>query len=122
MGKQLLFSLSKENGDFVVETFRGSGKGGQHRNKVETGVRIRHPASGAVAEACEERQQGQNKRIAFRRLINTKEFKNWHRLKTAMALQGIVDMDRELQRRVDEQMKPENLRVEYFDPEEVARG
>ena len=74
MPKELLFTLSKEKGDFVVETFRCGGKGGQNVNKVETGVRIKHPASGAVGESREERTQGQNKKIAFDKLIKSKKF------------------------------------------------
>ena len=119
--KDLLFSLSKENGDFVIETFQSGGKGGQHQNKTSSGVRVHHPESGAVAESREERSQLQNKRVAFRRLLETKTFKNWHRLKTAMALQGIHDMQRELERRVDEMMKPENLRIEVYDPDKELR-
>jgi len=44
--KELLFSLTKK--DFKVETFRGSGAGGQHRNKTDSAVRIKHPASGRL--------------------------------------------------------------------------
>ena len=54
--------------DTEITFFRGSGKGGQNRNKVETGVRVRHIPSGIVLEADEERTQGQNRRIAFERL------------------------------------------------------
>ncbi len=41
---ELLFSLNAK--DFQLEFYRGSGNGGQNRNKVETGVRIKHPAVG----------------------------------------------------------------------------
>lgn len=112
MTKTLLFSLSKANGDFTIETFRCGGKGGQNVNKVETGVRVRHPASGAFAECREERSQLANKRRAFRRLLETPKFKAWHRVKTAAALLGIHDIER----RVDEQMRPEHLRIETYDP------
>lgn len=115
--RELLFSLSKAKGDFVVETFRAGGKGGQNQNKVETGVRIRHPASGAVAECREERSQLQNRKKAFVRLLETKKFKVWHKMAVGMALQGIEDYERELQRRIAEQMRPENLLIEYFDPD-----
>lgn len=84
MAKELLFRLSKK--DFELEFFRGSGKGGQNRNRVETGVRIRYPASGAMAEDCTERSQEQNKKKAFRKLVSTKEFKAWHKLECARRL------------------------------------
>ena len=113
-----LLSLSKERGDFIVETFRAGGKGGQNQNKVSSGVRIRHPASGAVAECREERQQLQNKKRAFAKLVETSEFKAWHKAAIARALGHVVETEREIDKSVDEQMVPENLLIEYYDPEE----
>jgi protein subunit release factor B len=43
--RELLFSITKE--DFEIQTFCSGGKGGQHQNKVETGVRILHKYSKA---------------------------------------------------------------------------
>jgi protein subunit release factor B len=114
--KQLLFSLSKDKGDFTIQTFRCGGKGGQNVNKVETGVRITHPASGAIGESREERTQGQNKKIAFTRLIESPKFKAWHKIKTAYALMGIQDFEREIERKVEEMMDEKNLLVEYYEP------
>lgn len=114
-GKTLLFSLSKDAGDFVIESFTSGGPGGQARQHNQQGIRIRHPESGAVSTCTEERSQEANKRKAFRRLLATPTFQTWHRVRTAMAMKGVVDMERELNRLVDESMADENLRVEVYD-------
>ncbi len=46
-----VMSLSVEGGDFRVETFRAGGKGGQHQNTTDSGVRIVHVATGLSAES-----------------------------------------------------------------------
>jgi hypothetical protein len=51
-----------------VERLRRSGPGGQHRNKVETAIRLLHPATGVTAEASERRSQAENQRVALGRL------------------------------------------------------
>ena len=51
-----------------VETFRSGGPGGQHVNKVETGVRLRHVPSGVVVNCREERSQHRNKMNCLRKL------------------------------------------------------
>ena len=52
----------------TVSRLRRSGPGGQHRNKVETAVRIVHNPTGIVGEASERRSQEENRRVALRRL------------------------------------------------------
>ena len=51
-----------------VDRYRASGPGGQHRNKTESAVRVRHKPSGLAAIAEESRAQGENKARAIRRL------------------------------------------------------
>ena len=61
-----------------VRRVRRSGPGGQRRNKVETGIVLKHPATGLTAEASERRSAGENQHIALSRLriklaINVRE-------------------------------------------------
>ena len=54
--------------DCDIEYFIASGPGGQHRNKVETGVRLTHRPSGIVVTATERRSQRANREAAFERM------------------------------------------------------
>lgn len=54
--------------DCEITTMHCGGKGGQHVNKVETGVRILHKSTGIVVTCTEERSQVQNKNRAMKRL------------------------------------------------------
>jgi peptide chain release factor 1 len=106
VARELLFSVTKK--DLKVETFKTGGSGGQGRDKRDTGVRITHPASGAVAVSSDSRQQSQNKKLAFRRLVETPKFKAWHRIETAHRLGHAVAAEESL----DHSMRPENLKIE----------
>lgn len=105
MTKQRVLSVTLKDCD--VETKRGSGKGGQNRNKRDTAVRIVHRASGAVGESQEERSQLQNKRTAFRRMAETKTFKAWMRRQLGEVTLAEVE--------VSEEMRPRNLKMEALE-------
>jgi len=60
-----LGTLTKE---CTLTFLRASGPGGQHRNKVETGVRLHHPESGVTVTATERRSQYQNRLLAYERM------------------------------------------------------
>ena len=51
-----------------VETFRAGGKGGQHQNTTDSGVRLVHLPTGLRAESRTERSQLQNRKRALARL------------------------------------------------------
>jgi hypothetical protein len=54
-----------------MEFTRTRGPGGQHRNKVESGVRLSHRDSGLVVTATERRSQHENRRQALQRFRQT---------------------------------------------------
>lgn len=51
-----------------MEAIRSAGPGGQHRNKVHTGVRMTHLPTGTQGMATERRSQLENKHLALYRL------------------------------------------------------
>jgi protein subunit release factor B len=54
--------------DSDITFFVAGGPGGQHRNKVASGVRLLHVPSGVVVSATERRSQAANREMAFTRL------------------------------------------------------
>ena len=102
---KLLFSIYKK--DFNVQTFKSGGPGGQHQNKTDSGVRITHAASGAVGESRTDKSQHRNKRLALKRLTESKKFKIWMTQKVYETATG-----KTVEQRVDESMVRDNLKLE----------
>lgn len=103
--RKLLFSVTLK--DCEIQTFCSGGKGGQHQNKTQSGVRIIHRPSGAIGESREYREQKLNKKAAFRRMGESKAFQTWARIEAAKKLG-----QKTLEERVEEQMDPRNIKIE----------
>lgn len=88
--RKLWFSVTKDDCRFIAK--RGSGKGGQKRNKTSNAIQCFHDPSGAMGEAEDGREQSDNKRLAFKRMTETLEFKTWLKLKIDAGL-GKVEIE-----------------------------
>ncbi len=97
--RKTLFSVTAS--DCRWDYYRGSGPGGQHRNKTESAVRCTHIKSGAVGQAEDTRSQHTNKQLAFKRMGESKKFQAWARIE-AMRVSGKL---REIEEKVDFEMK-----------------
>lgn len=89
--KELIFSVTASDCDWSYT--RGTGNGGQKKNKTSSAVHCKHRASGARGYAEDDRSQHVNRQLAFGRMVNTKEFKQWHRLEVMRRTgqQAIID-------------------------------
>ena len=108
MNKKLLFSLTKK--DFKIDTMKGHGPGGQHRNTTNSAVRVTHKESGAQGYSQDERSQKSNKNFAFKRCVSTIKFKKWLNAKVFE-----IEYGEAVELAVNEAMKPENILEEVKD-------
>ena len=94
--KQLLFSVTKNDCEWSYT--KGTGAGGQKRNKTSSAVHCHHRPSGAHGYSEASRSQADNKRDAFVKMANTKEFQVWNKMEAMRRLGVLSDIDSKVER------------------------
>lgn len=106
---KLLFTVRAN--DCRWDYFRGTGAGGQHRNKTDSAVRCTHVRSGAVGVAQDSRSQRENRELAFKRMTRSDVFQKWIRVEAARLTGATLAAEEAAERA----MQPHLLRVEGKD-------
>jgi len=104
--RELLFSVTAK--DCRWDYYRGSGSGGQKKNKTSSAVRCTHIDSKAVGQSEDGRSQSHNKKTAFKRMVDTDKFDRWVKVEFSRQ-SGALKAAEEATERL---MHPNNIRVE----------
>lgn len=108
MERKPLFNVTVS--DCRVNTFTVGGHGGAGKDTSNTGVRITHLPSGAVGRAVDSRRQSENKRLAWRRMAESKEFRTWANHTAAELASG-----ESIEQAVNRELEPHNIKTEVKD-------
>jgi protein subunit release factor B len=96
--KELLFSVTSKDCEWSYT--KGTGAGGQKRNKTSSAVHCHHRPSGAHGYSEASRSQHDNKREAFVKMAESQEFQKWNKIE-AMRRMGVLD---EINHKVNQEM------------------
>lgn len=107
MSKELLFSVGASDCEWSYT--RGTGKGGQKKNKTSSAVHCMHRPSGAHGYSEASRSQADNRADAFRKMAESKEFRHWQKMEIARRMGTLQQVEDEVKR----QMR--NVKVEVKD-------
>lgn len=98
MSKELLFSVTANDCEWSYT--RGTGAGGQKKNKTSSAVHCMHRPSGAHGFSQESRSQRENRESAFGKMAATKEFKTWMRMEIARRNGALLEVEAEVERQL----------------------
>ena len=94
--RELLFSVTASDCEWSYT--RGTGNGGQKKNKTSSAVHCMHRPSGAHGYSEASRSQLDNKRDAFVKMANSAQFQQWNKME-ALRRMGVLDeIDRKVER------------------------
>jgi protein subunit release factor B len=114
--KNLLFSVTAADCEWSYT--RGTGNGGQKKNKTNSAVHCMHRPSGAHGYSEASRSQADNKRDAFIKMSETKEFKTWHRIETMKRTGQMAAIDLEVEKQMNQikiECKKDGKWVDYVE-------
>ena len=93
--KDPLFSVTADDCDWSYT--KGTGNGGQKKNKTSSAVHCRHRVSGAYGYSESSRSQLDNRRDAFRKMSETKEFQQWVNLEFMKRSGQLLEIERSVE-------------------------
>jgi hypothetical protein len=103
--RELLFSVTKNDCEWSYT--KGTGAGGQKRNKTSSAVHCSHPPSGARGYSEASRSQLDNRIDAFTKMVKTPEFQTWNKMEAMRRLGMLADLDAKIAREM-----AQNTRIE----------
>jgi len=101
-----------DESDVEFGSYRASGPGGQHVNRTESAVRLRHEPTGVTVSCQQERSQHQNRRKA------------WQMLRAELYQRAREEQERErekLEQSAGEIEFGQQIRSYFFDPQERVK-
>lgn len=93
---ELLFSVTGKDCEWSYT--RGTGKGGQKKNKTSSAVHCFHRPSGAHGYSEATRSQRDNREDAFRKMAESKQFQTWNRLEAAKRMGRLKEIEESVER------------------------
>lgn len=94
--RELLFSVTRNDCEWSYT--KGTGAGGQKRNKTSSAVHCHHRPSGAHGYSEASRSQLDNRRDAFVKMANTREFQEWNRMEALRRCGILGQIDAKVQK------------------------
>lgn len=88
--------ITIQKSDFRFDFMRGTGKGGQKRNKTSSACRCTHLATGLVGYSEDSRQQHLNRKNAWLKIVKTDKFKKWLRAKAYQKLGYLAEIEKKV--------------------------
>lgn len=96
MAKEILFSVGVKDCEWSYT--KGTGAGGQKRNKTSSAVHCTHKASSAHGYSEASRSQLDNKKDAFLKMASTDKFKIWVRLEMMKRTGAMIEVERAVEK------------------------